>query len=325
MKARTGIRSALRKAFAAAAAAAVILGCGGAAAETVRIGTLPASDSILLIAASEDGLFAKEGLDIALVPFRSAMEIGAAMRAGELAGHYGDIMNVLTQNASGAPQKIVATMTTAGGGQRNFALLVSPAAAERIPTLDALKAKRGVETAMSSSTIIDYLLTRLEETAGVPGEVLKRAEIRQIPIRLQMLLAGKMDTALLPEPLATVVEQKGGRALWDDRALSEPLAVVAFRNEKLNPDFVKHFRAALLEAEKRIESDPEKYRAMMVEKRLLPPPAAKAYAMPRYSEKAGPDGLLPLPAEADIRRVGDWMVGKGMLKAVPAASEVVER
>ena len=150
MKARTGIRSALRKAFAAAAAAAVILGCGGAAAETVRIGTLPASDSILLIAASEDGLFAKEGLDIALVPFRSAMEIGAAMRAGELAGHYGDIMNVLTQNASGAPQKIVATMTTAGGGQRNFALLVSPAAAERIPTLDALKAKRGVETAMSS-------------------------------------------------------------------------------------------------------------------------------------------------------------------------------
>lgn len=117
MKARTGIRSALRKAFAAAAAAAVILGCGGAAAETVRIGTLPASDSILLIAASEDGLFAKEGLDIALVPFRSAMEIGAAMRAGELAGHYGDIMNVLTQNASGAPQKIVATMTTAGGGR----------------------------------------------------------------------------------------------------------------------------------------------------------------------------------------------------------------
>ena len=55
-----------------------------ASAETLEIGTLPAADSAVLYVAEAEGLFRKEGLDVKVVPFKSALEIGAAMRAGRL-------------------------------------------------------------------------------------------------------------------------------------------------------------------------------------------------------------------------------------------------
>lgn len=274
----------------------------------LKIGVLPAADSVLLYAAESEGFFESRGLRIQLLPFKSAIEIGAAMRAGELAGHYGDLINVFTQNAAGAPQAVAATVTYANPAERNFALVTRPGS--NLTSLEDIKTHPGTDTAMSASTIIDYLLDRMEATTGLPPSAMKRVEVRQIPIRLQLLLAGKMETALLPEPLCSLVESKGGRALWDDRTLAEPLAVVAFR-------------AALADAAKAIESDPEKFRALMVKKSLLTKAAASAYKMPTYAHFGTADGLPPLPSAADVKRTADWMIGKGMIKTIPELQEVV--
>ena len=165
----------------------------------LKIGVLPAADSVLLYAAESEGFFESRGLRIQLLPFKSAIEIGAAMRAGELAGHYGDLINVFTQNAAGAPQAVAATVTYANPAERNFALVTRPGS--NLTSLEDIKTHPGTDTAMSASTIIDYLLDRMEATTGLPPSAMKRVEVRQIPIRLQLLLAGKMETALLPEPL----------------------------------------------------------------------------------------------------------------------------
>ncbi len=69
-----------------------------ASAAGLRLGVLPAADSLVLNVAHDEGLFEAEGLDVDLIPFQSALELGAAMRAGELDGHFGDIINVLMQN-----------------------------------------------------------------------------------------------------------------------------------------------------------------------------------------------------------------------------------
>ena len=325
-----------RRAF-VRSAAAVLLACGAAtsgfapsivsaapaAAQTLKIGVLPAADSVLLYAAEAEGFFKAKGLDVKLLPFKSAIEIGAAMRAGELSGHYGDLINVFTQNATGAPQAVVATMTYANKTQRNFALVARPGA--KVSSLDDLKANPGTDTAMSASTIIDYLLDRMDETTGLPESAMKRVEVRQIPIRLQLLLSGKMDTALLPEPLCSLVESKGGKALWDDRELAEPLAVVALRQADLKPETVAAFKGALTDAAKAIEADPEKFRALMVKKSLLTKQAAAGYHMPKYAHFGTSDGLPPLPSAADVKRTGDWMMKKGMLKSVPPFEAVIHQ
>lgn len=72
-------------------------------AEPLRIGVLPAADAIVIHAAADEKLFNARGLDVEVIPFKSALELGAAMRAGRLDGHFGDLMNVFTQNERGVP------------------------------------------------------------------------------------------------------------------------------------------------------------------------------------------------------------------------------
>lgn len=302
--------------------ATMVLGLmmASAHAETLRIGVLPAADSIVLHVAADESLFKAKGLDVEVVPFKSALELGAAMRAGRLDGHFGDLMNVFTQNERGVPQAVILTTTHTHQDQRAFGLVVSPKAAEEIKSLADLK---GTETAMSSATIIDYLLDRMTTVEKLPEGALKNLEVKQIPIRLQMLQTGKVATAMLPEPLVSVVEARGGRVIWDDRAINEALAVVALRQEKLKPETVTGFREAVAEAAKLIESEPDRFRAVMVKKGLLPAPVAKDYKMVRFSMFGTKDGLPPLPTASDVTRVGEWMVKKGMIKAVPAYENVV--
>ena len=47
------------------------------------------------------------------------------------------------------------------------------------------------------------------------------------------------------------------------------------------------------------------------------------YKMVRFSMFGTADGLPPLPTAEEVRRVGEWMVQKKMIKAVPAYEDVV--
>ena len=84
-------------------------------AEPLRIGVLPAADAIVIHAAADEKLFKARGLDVEVIPFKSALELGAAMRAGRLDGHFGDLMNVFTQNERGVPQAVILTTTDTTG------------------------------------------------------------------------------------------------------------------------------------------------------------------------------------------------------------------
>lgn len=311
----------LKKTLWAALLAAGTMVSAAADAETLRIGVLPAADAIVIHAAADEKLFKAQGLDVEVIPFKSALELGAAMRAGRLDGHFGDLMNVFTQNERGVAQAVILTTTHTSKAQRAFGLVVSPAA----EGIRSLKDLDGTETAMSSATIIDYLLDRMKAEEKLPAGALKNLEVKQIPIRLQMLQTGKVATAMLPEPLVSVVEAKGGRVIWDDRSLDEALAVVALKKEKLDDKTVFAFRRAVADAARLIESEPDRFRAVMVKKGLLPAPVAQNYTMVRFSMFGTSDGLPPLPSAEDVRRVGEWMVAKHMIKAVPAYESVVIR
>ena len=244
----------------------------------LKLGVLPAADTIVLHVAADEGLFAKQGLEVELVPFQSALELGAAMRAGALSGHFGDIINVLMQNESGSPQAIVATTSHSSPDNRCFGLVVSPKS--KAQTLADLKGK---DIAVSSATIIDFLLAQLLQQEGAAPDFLNRQDIRQIPVRLQMLLSGQIESALLPEPLVSLVEAKGARTILNDCKLNTPLAVIALKRDVLDaPDgaqTVAKFREALREAAKRINETPDAYRPIMEAKGLLPKGASANYTI----------------------------------------------
>ena len=141
----------------------VLLQSPALAGDVMKIGVLPAADSLILHAAREDGVFSSHGLDVDIVPFQSALELGAAMRAGALDGHFGDIINVLLQNESGAPQMIVATTSHSAANARFFGLADSPKSSAR--TLEDLKGKT---CSIGRATIVDFVLVALLEKHPPP-------------------------------------------------------------------------------------------------------------------------------------------------------------
>ena len=53
-----------------------MLSAGAVRAETLKIGSLPAADSVILHVAADEGLFAARGLEVEIVPFRARWSWG---------------------------------------------------------------------------------------------------------------------------------------------------------------------------------------------------------------------------------------------------------
>ncbi|WP_278997953.1 ABC transporter substrate-binding protein [Sutterella wadsworthensis] len=263
--------------------------------KTLRIAALPAIDALILYAAEADGIFKAEGLNIEILPFKSSVEMTAAIRAEKIIGQYANILGTIAQRANGIGLSLAATTWHTSPAQRAFGFAVSPKFADQITSIEVLKGLTGVSSTRSRGTIIDWMIYRMKNAVNLPEKTLDQIEVAQIPIRLQMLLTGKMQTALFYEPLLTLIESKGGRVIWDDRQLNEPLSEVALTTPYLTPDFVLPFRAALAKAAKAIDQDPQKYVPILSKKGLVP----------------------PLPTDTLVQEAADWLVKVGILNQAP--------
>lgn len=298
----------------------VMLMTNGSALAAIRLGVLPSSDAVLIHVAHEEGLFTANGLSVTPIPFTSALEISAAMRAGKIDGQYCDLMTVLLQNERGIGQKLIVATTYPNPSQRAFGLAVSPKYANQYPTLASLE---NVSVAMSSKSIVEYLLDRMIATENLPATALKPVEIRQIQVRLQTVLAGQMATAMLPEPFLTLIEAKGGHVLWDDRRLGEAKSFIALRNEHIDAQTVDGFRRAIRESARRIAADPERYRQLMVEKRLLPKEAASTFEMISAEAIRRTGGLPAMATEEEVSVMAQWLRRKAMIREPVRYEDVV--
>lgn len=287
----------------------------GSALAVLKIGVLPASDSLALHVANDEGLFTEHGLDVELIPFQSALEQSAALRSGAIQGWFTDPIMMLNMHESGVPQYIIATMGYSGSRNRFFGIAVP--ADSPITSLEELK---DAKVAISKNTIIEYTLDCILENRGFAREHVERVDIRQISVRLQLLLSGKIDAAILPEPLLSLVEAKGAKVIADNTPLSMPLAITAVRKEALSPEQMQSFQMALAEAMRRVNADPDAYKKVMVGKKLLPKDAEPRYRMLTYPPKRTP---LPLPTEQEMEHVANWMVKEKLLRRMPASWDMI--
>jgi len=282
----------------------------------LRLGVLPVADTLILHVAVDEGLFAAHGLKVSLVPFQSALEQSSALRAGSLDGQFTDIVRVLLQNDTGVPQIIIATTSRTTPAARFFGFAVSGASGIR-----ALSDLKQTLVAVSTATIVDFMRDRFIKDAKLPHDALVTSNIPQMPIRMQMLAAGKIASAVLPEPLLSLAEKRGARVLWDDRSLDEVLAVIAVSpawagegNGRVNA-----FRAALAEAVKRVNANPEKYQRMLRDKKLLPRGAEDCYRIPEMDTRQIP---CALPTQKHLESYAEWMRREGLLKNEPDLSSL---
>ncbi len=285
------------------------------AKDPLRLGVLPIEDSAPLFIAQQEHFYAEENLKVELVPFQSALERDSALAAGAIDGAITDPIGAILFDQGRGRLKITSLCLGEQPQEGVFAILAAPGAA--LAGVDDLK---GVEIAVSTATIIEYVTDRLLLRHGFKEGEIKKIEVVKMPIRMQMLLSGAVKAATLPEPLASIAVGQGAKVLIDDGSGKESLSqtVLAFRDQALaerKTDIAAFFRA-YARAVKAINNDPERFRALVVDKGRIPPNLAKSYPIPHFPEPQ------PFP-EVLYTPIIEWLTGKGLAKALPYRSMVV--
>ena len=285
----------MKRLLAAALSALLLLaaGCGSepqpkdAKLSKITIGLMPDTDSIPFIIAAERGYFAEEGVEVELVPFKSAMERDAALQSGNLDGAISDLLAVIFARSGGFA--LHATSYTDG----NTGISTAPDL-------------HGKEIAISRNTIIEYVTDEILAVNGLNEREVSKVVIPQIPVRLEMLQSGNLAAAVLPEPMASVAVASGSRYLTGSGELGINPGVIVFADSAINEkaDSIRAMYRAYNKSVEYLNHAPRaEYIDLVMEKSGFPAPARDALELKPYR----PAGL---PAEKDVEEAVHWVKSK---------------
>jgi NitT/TauT family transport system substrate-binding protein len=295
---------------------AIALGGGEAAATSaagpeLRVGVFLDSDSIPLLVAAEEGLFEKEGVKVRLLAFQNPVERDAALQAGAVDGVVSDLLAAGLASQAGFGLRV--TSLTDG----RYGILSAPGSG-----ITELRQLKGVEVAISTNSIIHYATETMLADAGVSGSDVRTIPVPKMPVRLELLLAGQVKAACLPEPLLSAAKARGATLLaasdsfkashGDDSGLGA--GVILFTKQSLDGrlDAVKAFYRAYAAACVRINAGNDAYRPFLASKVNFPAELTAGYRFVTYKKPR-------LPSEADLAAAFGWLKSKGLLKAdIPA-------
>ena len=282
----------------------------GAQGPVLKIGVLPDADSLPLLVARAEGLFAAEGVAVALLPFKTAVERDAALQAAAIDGAVSDLLAVALAAQGGFALR--AASLTDG----RYGIVAAPDS--RIGSTAELA---GRAIGISSNTIIQYACETMLAGAGLTQAQMRGLAVPNIQLRMELILEGRLEAACLPEPLLSVARARGARLLAASDDLGLGAGVIAFRLAIIDtrlPEiaaFYRAYRRAALE----IDAAPDSYRGFLVEKANFPAVVRDNYRFVVYKEPR-------LPSASDISALLGWMRAKGLLtKDLEGASLVDPR
>jgi NitT/TauT family transport system substrate-binding protein len=281
--------------------------------KVINFGALPDVQALPVFVASEKGYFKDAGLAVNVVRFNSAMERDVALSAGRLDGYFGDMVSPMVLYANGVPIKIAATIFKTPKDRRMFAILASPK--HKGKSIKEL-AKEGIS--ISSNTIADYLAVRLLSLMGINSKDVKFIEIKNIHIRLQMLLSAQVPAAILAEPLATFAERKGAKAVIDDAGADLSSTVLCFHENFLDRygGAATAFFRAIHRSMEDINSRPADSRIIMNKECRIPETMQATFPVPRFP-------MLSIPEEKQVMDVSRWLKEKRIIKRDMSYKEMV--
>lgn len=282
--------------------------------KTVKIGVLPIEDNLPFYVAEKDGLFAKEGVQVQLVSFASALERDAALQAGQIDGEVADMVAVALLEKIGSDVKIASLGLGATPKEGRFAILSSPKSS--IKNAADLK---GATLGISENSIIDYVSDQMLQDKGVALDSVEKKSIPKMPVRLDMLLSDQINAACLPDPLAALAEAKGAHLVIDDTYRNISQTVLLFRSQSIqaNPQGIKAVVQVYGSAGQALTENPAQYRSLVLEKAQIPAELKDSYQSPTFSK-------LQLPSEEEIAGVMKWMVDKKLISQAYTYQDLVD-
>jgi NitT/TauT family transport system substrate-binding protein len=271
---------------------------------TLKIAILPIIDTLPMFVAQQAGLFARYGVNIEFTPVASAPERDQILAAGQADGTVNETLAVMLFNKESVQMQVVRYALRPTAGHGHFFIIASGQSG--ITSVDGLK---GVEIGVSQGTVIEYVTDRLLQSEGFAPNEIKTIAVPKIPDRMALLASGELKAGVMPDPLAALVVAQGGVIMADDSSHPEyGFSVISFRKQVIdeNPQAIRAFLAAIEEATTLINADPAKYKNVLSENNLVPPPLLDVYQPPVFP-------VAGVPTEAEWLDALNWLQEKGML------------
>ncbi|MEW6668156.1 MAG: ABC transporter substrate-binding protein [Thermodesulfobacteriota bacterium] len=273
---------------------------------TLRVALLPILDVFPFYVAESLGAFGRRGINVKPVPVASALERDQVMQSGQIDGMLTEINTTAAFNRSRPQVRIVRFARIAYPDYPLFRILSSPGS-----NITSAKQLSGVGIGIARNTVIEYVTDRLLAAKGLPPEAVVKQSVPVIPERYHLLMQGRIQAAVLPDPLARSAMEAGAtQVAADSEHPRYGVSVLAFSTRALEElgDAVRLFIQAWDEAVVRINEDPEGLRAVLLQKIPVPENIRKTYRIPRYPRNGVPD-------RAQWEDVLKWMQEKRLLDA----------
>lgn len=290
------------------------IGCRSAHTElpaerTINIGVMPDVESVPFIIAQKNSYYEEEGVKVNIQHFSSAKDRDSALQSGKLDGVITDILAVVFGNEGGIKLKIIAR------NDGNIELMAGKDSA-----ISLVEELQGKAIGLSTNTIMEYSADKMLTRVGLnPGEVNKVA-IPPLPTRLEMLLGGKVQAAILPEPLAGLAVKNGARVLSSTDEMGQKAGAIAFTAQVLQ-DNPKEIQAVFRAYNKAVAYLNQEATGadlnFIIEEQGFPTEIKGSIQLPEYQPATPPDKIV----FSDVVR---WMQEKDLIKGSYAYEDLVD-
>ncbi|RCW89067.1 NitT/TauT family transport system substrate-binding protein [Halanaerobium sp. DL-01] len=249
---------------------------------SLKIGLMPAVDSAPIFLAEEKGYFAELGLDVDMQIYRNANNRQTALQSGALDGAITDLIAFINNVNNGFGIKI----TTSTDG--SFPFLVKK----------DFKEKDKIEIGMMKVSVSNFL----SEKFLADKYELKKIYIPAIPARLEMIAAGQLDMAIIPEPMASMGELRGlKKRFYENKDEFMPEAMIftetALKNKEKE---IELFHRAYNKAVEDIKKDDAWARKVLIARLELNPKIEGMIEMPEYHYSR-------VPSQEYMSEIIDWV------------------
>lgn len=301
-----------RSRFALAALALAAALSAGAQGASLRVGLMPAVNSAPLIVAEYLAYFERAGLRVELTLFQDQLTRETALQTGRIDGTISDLINAMSARASGLDVRVVS------GTDGVFALLGAPRGGLR--TLEDWKGRGRVKTGLIESSIVTFVTEKMLRHGGVDPATIDLVTTVQVPVRMELLLSGRIDAACLPEPMASVALQRGAVRIADTTSLATTPGVLLFTGRAISERGrdIRTLLAACDLAAAELNRNGDLYRPLIVSKAGFPAEVRDSFVLPRFRQSEP-------PTLEEVSEVETWMKAHGLLKSPVAYRDLVSR
>ncbi|MDF2592949.1 MAG: NlpA lipoprotein [Clostridia bacterium] len=283
----------------------IFAGCQGAPAAPVddmklKIGIMPAVDSAPILLAEKKGYFKELGLEMDIQVYNNAANRESALQSGELDGAMTDLIAFVNNVQNGMDIKI----TTSTDG--SFPFLLKKGFVEQ----------KNIKIGMMEISVSNFLSDQFLKD----NYEMEKIFINEIPARLEMIKAGQLDMANLPEPIASMGELGGlEKVVYNNPDDFMPEAMVF--TGKVLKDKEKGlalFHQAYNKAVEDIKNNDDEARDVLIEKMALNPEIKDLMTLPQYHAARVPD-------EAYMNKVIDWVEAVQKIDITVPYDQMIER